>query len=632
MNFDFLNFNTYNDNLDSLFHLYNVSVSLGNKYFDEQNYEKSIESYQKALTTNLRLINLVKENNLTESIPIDKLNYLKYKLYLSYMKQGGIIANKSNFEEALKLFENALVINPRDFQVYHKIGLCLYKLNISDAAKKFMLKCSELNPKLDEAYRTIGDILHFKEKNSLAAIEYYEKYIELNQSNYLVYNMLGYLYSNYRNINQALEYYKTALSLKPDVPTIINDILLCTLKKPGLSQKDIYETTLELINSYLKYIKFDESKVYTHKKPNNPNKKLHIGYISADFRHHAVMYFIEPILKNHNKDKFTISCYSNVQSEDGKTKICRSLVHHFKEIKNLSNKEIAELIKKDRVDILVDLTGHTGHSKTLALAYKPAPIQAVYCGYPNTTGLSAIDYILTDRITIKEDEELFFSEKPAFIDFGYECYNIHHEDFPEITPLPALKNEYITFGFFNCLSKVNDSLMKLWADLLKTVPNSKLLLHRSTLGEVKKKEIIDKMEEFGIKEDRLILKNDKAKHYNFIEQADIALDAFPYNGTTTTIDSLYMGLPVICIYGEGPTQRSSARINTYMGLTEFIAKDKEEFVNIAASIANDIEKLKELRATLRDRFKNSSLVDHKGFTESLENTYMKMWQKYIESK
>lgn len=614
---------------------YKINITLGEKYFNEKQYEKAVKYYDLALKNYLYTLNIFKENNIEYDIEEhnNKINHIKSKIAQSLCEHGNFHAASKNYESAVNSYKEALLLDNKNYMLYFKIGQSLQNLRAIDLAADFYSKASSLNPGFDEPYRLMGDLYSFYEnKNYFKAIENYEKYSAITKTNPFLYSQLGYLYGVSGFVEKSLKYLNAALALKPDLEVALNNLLLNSLKNPAYSQEDIYKINKTSSENFLKAINIDTGKHLHHSNTVNKNRKLHIGYISAAFYHNVIMYYLEPIFENYDKKQFTVTCYSNVLNPDAKTERCKSLVDKFKDTSSLNFKDLATLINKDKVDILIDLDGHTADSKIFTLAYKPAPIQAIYCGYPNTTGLSTMDYIFTDRITVKEEESKFFTEQPFYLDFSYECYKIHEADFPSVLPLPALENKYITFGSFNCLSKINTQLITLWAKILKAVPSSKMLIHRVSLEDYRKNDIINQFKENGINEDRLILSNEKIGHYNMMNKADIVLDTFPYNGTTTTIDSIMMGLPVICIYGDAMQKRPSSRINTKLGLTELIAKNEEEYIKIAVDLSSDINKLQELRMSLRDKFKNSPICDHKGVTKGLENAYIQMWHAWCDKQ
>ena len=599
-----------------------IDYYLGDKYLKNNNFIKAVEHLKKALEI---------LNNLSDLSNSEKLTDIKLKLTISHDALAQKAFNDKDFSEAINNFKESLFYSPDNHIIYFNIGLCFYESGETNFAVKFLEKSIQLNSGHKDAHKLLADIYYHK-KSYFKAMKSYEAYWEFDNNDLNINKRLGHICSITGYTDKCLKYFNKAVQLNPTSPTDLNNLLISSLKNPAFSQKDIYNLSKNAVENYLKISEINTNINVTHKNIPEKNKKIHIGYLSADFYSHAVIRFFEPVLINYDKNRFSVTCYSNVQNPDHITQRCRGYVDNFKEVKNLNDKELAELIKNDEIDILVDLSGHSGSSRILAMAYKPAPIQITYLGYPNTSGLSTIDYILTDKMTIIDGDKAFLEETPYALEFGYECYNYNEKIFIDVEPLPAIKNDYVTFGYFNCLSKFNYELMKIFAEVLNASPTSKLLIHRLNLDEDRINQLYKEFNELGIGNDRLIIKNDKDKVLEIMNTADVALDAFPYNGTTTTIDSIIMGLPVVCIYGDAPHSRASARINTVLGLEELIAKDKDEFIKITAELANDREKLCKLREGLRHRLINSRLTDHRSFVSSLEKTYIQMWQVWCDNK
>ena len=263
--------------------------------------------------------------------------------------------------------------------------------------------------------------------------------------------------------------------------------------------------------------------------------------------------------------------------------------------------------------------------------YRPAPIQINYAaaGWPNSTGIPTIDYIFALENSILAHEESSFTEKVYHLDFGYELFE-PIDEYPDITPLPALENNYITFGYFSRPSKTHAGFLELCAEILKAVPNSKFLVHRTEFEEIIQNHWYERFSELGIDEDRLIFLNDKSEFLNIKAGADISLDSFSFNEANVTIDLFMMGVPVVCIYGDCMQSRVSARLNDAVGYPELVAKNEKEYVKIAVDLANNIEKLKEMRSSLRNRLLNSKHCDHESRYYRLEKAYTQIWHDYCD--
>jgi predicted O-linked N-acetylglucosamine transferase (SPINDLY family) len=371
---------------------------------------------------------------------------------------------------------------------------------------------------------------------------------------------------------------------------------------------------------------------HTPEQHSKHNGKLRIGYVSPDFSTHSVAYFFEPLLQHHNKDNVEVFCYYNRPKVDQTTKRLMHNADHWRSIVGLNDDQLVQLIQNDGINILVDLAGHTGKNSLTAFAYKPAPIQVTWLGYPNTTGLDAIDYRFTDDIADPVgDSEAFHSETLVRLPHGMWCYNGDTSVQPQ-TQLPYDRNDYITFGSFNNLAKVTPQVLDLWADILKAVPHSKLLLKAKQLSEDEAQQrFIELFEARGIGRDRLDLhafSKSKADHLALYGEIDIALDAFPFNGATTTCEALWMGVPVLTLRGDRHVARVGASLLHRVGLDDFVAENEEDYLARATALCQDLDHLRTLRQSMRARVEQSPLCNGPEFAANIERAFQNMWQTF----
>jgi protein O-GlcNAc transferase len=357
------------------------------------------------------------------------------------------------------------------------------------------------------------------------------------------------------------------------------------------------------------------------------DKKIRVGFLSSDFRTHSVSYFFEPLLKCINGNKFETFCYSDVEKPDVVTERLKSLAGHWIETSPLEDQAIIERIRADRIDILIDLAGHTGGNRLRVFTGHAAPIQGTWLGYPNTTGLSTIDFRLTDEISDPAGvADSLHSEKLIRLKNGFLCY-LPTENAPENGSSPQLINGYVTFGSFNNISKMSPGVIAVWARIIRRVRNSRLMLKCHNFADYATAErFIGYFADFGIARDRIEVRPvvpDTKGHLAVYNEIDIALDTFPYNGTTTTFEALWMGAPVITLSGERHAARVGAGILTRLGLPELVASSTNEYINLAEGLANNPERLEKLHLSLRRILADSSLCDPelfaKEFGAALEN-------------
>jgi predicted O-linked N-acetylglucosamine transferase (SPINDLY family) len=308
--------------------------------------------------------------------------------------------------------------------------------------------------------------------------------------------------------------------------------------------------------------------------------------------------------------------------------------HHWHNIRGKTDDDVAALIRADAIDILIDLAGHTENNRLPVFARKPAPVQVTYLGYPNTTGLRTIDYRLTDIEADPPGQEPYHTEQLVRLPHGFLCYT-SPPDAPAVTALPTSTVGHVTFGSFNNLAKMTPEVIGLWAQILKAIPGSRLVIKNKSMKDGPTRErYLALFRETGITEDRLDFVAwipEAADHLGAYAHVDIALDTFPYNGTTTTCEALWMGVPVITLAGERHAARVGVSLLTRVGLTELIAQSPEEYVKLAVELAADTERLVQLRAGMRERMKHSPLCDAKSFTRDLETAYRGMWREWCEA-
>ncbi|MCK5565376.1 MAG: hypothetical protein KAJ07_09035 [Planctomycetes bacterium] len=478
----------------------------------------------------------------------------------------------------------------------------------------------------------------------------------------LIFNELAHMEMVNGRITKAIQYQQRALDANPE-----NTELMCNLgmflfyagkKEQGIEiLRQAVEKTPDSVSArsrYLLYLHyqsnpdrqmiFDEHKKFgllhcdknfaEKKYPNttDPGRKLRIGYISPNFAIHSVAYFFEPLLDACNREKFEVFGYGNVRNPDMFTKRLKNKFDRYRNIFAQSTDKVAQTIEQDKIDILVDLAGHTDGNSLLVLAKKPAPIQATYLGYPNTTGLTTVDYRITDRASNPEGSEAFYTEQLVRLDKQFLCYR--PSEFTIKVAEPAfVKNGYITFGSFNDCRKITPHILDLWALILKRNENSHLLLkfHGGSDKSIKKY-YRNEFESRGVDPGRIELHSRKplGEHLELYSKVDIGLDTYPYNGTTITIESMWMGIPVVTLYGQTHSSRVGLSITSSVDMKQFAAANAEEYVMLATALAGNRNALAKMRNSMRGHLVACGLCDAGRFTKALENEYQKMWNKWCK--
>jgi predicted O-linked N-acetylglucosamine transferase (SPINDLY family) len=362
-----------------------------------------------------------------------------------------------------------------------------------------------------------------------------------------------------------------------------------------------------------------------------PDRKLRIGYVSPDFRTHVVAFFFEPVLARHDRKAFETVCYYNHAVVDDTTRRLRERADLWRDVAALSDADLVRLMREDQLDIVVDLAGHTAKSRLTALAQRVAPVQISWLGYPNTTGLAQMDWRITDARADPPGFEAHHTERLLRLPEVFLGYEPPPEA-PEITPPPSRLGAPLTFGVFNNFPKITDPMLALWARILDRTPGSRLRIKTASLrDEGVLRQFRDRMQRAGLALDRVELAGftpGRREHLAAIAQVDIALDTFPYHGTTTTCESLWMGVPVLTLAGDRHAARVGVSLLGHLGLTELVADSPDEYVNIAHDLASDPGKLERLRLDLRPRMQRAPLTDLAGFVHALERGYRAAWRHW----
>jgi protein O-GlcNAc transferase len=464
------------------------------------------------------------------------------------------------------------------------------------------------------------------------AVTYLKRALQIDPAFSWTYYNLGTALSDQGLLSQGELFYRRALQIKPDLSVAYSSILLLMNYSTYYTAHSVFSEHLGFENQFAKHL-YPSSLHYANDP--SPSRRLKIGYVSPDFRRHSVNYFIEPALAYHNHEHFEVFCYSDVLRPDTVTERLQRYTDQWRNIAGKPDERVAELIWKDGIDILVDLAGHTGYNRMLTFARKPAPVQISYLGYPNTTGLSAVDYRFVDAYTDPPGlTDPFYTEKLMRMPESFLCY-LPDDDSPPVGDLPALKSGHITFGSFNIFQKVSHETIALWAEILKKLPDSYLIMKSpSFYDQTTRNYATSRFLIRGIAPERIELRARMPsfrEHLDLYNRVDIGLDTYPYNGTTTTCEALWMGVPVVTLAGNTHASRVGTSLLSNIGLPELVAKTTEEYISIAVTLAKDFGRLQSLREHLRHRMTYSPLCDAKRFTTNLEMCYRKIWEIWCKS-
>jgi len=432
------------------------------------------------------------------------------------------------------------------------------------------------------------------------------------------------------NLVEAGECLRQAVKLKPDDPVAHGSLVSSMNCDPEVDNA----TLLAEHRRWAERHAPPSNTWPNHDNPPDPNRVLRVGYLSPDFRLHAVAYFMEPLLAHHNRRQVESYCYADVAAPDSMTQHLQSKAHQWRQTVNMPHEVLFNGIRQDKIDILVDLAGHMGNNRLQVFARKPAPIQVGYLGYPSTTGLPAIDYRIVDAVTNPPGEPGCHTEELVRIPDVFCCY-LGPPHLPLESAPPSQRAKSITFGSLHKLEKLNDKVVDLWCQILKDMPAARLLLGRDTLQGKTTERLLARFRQRGIDPSRILLRQANSfsfQHMQLYDEMDVSLDTFPWSGHTTACESLWMGVPIVTLRGPRFAGRMVASVLTCLGLADLIAETSEEYRRLALKLANDLPRLANLRGRLRSMMVQSPLCDGVGFAKKMEDAYRWMWRRWCEKK
>jgi protein O-GlcNAc transferase len=659
-----------------------VYFNLATAYRKLQQPERALDYYHVALglqpdyaEAHRGLANLLSDRKLRKVFSnglLDSMAHLSRALGVrpdfaqAYFEAGCLLLDQLRFKEAIPLLEKALEYKPDFALAYNNLGLAYRHLNEPEKEEIQYRQALVQDPQLAEAYCNLGLLLQSQHRNA-EALPVLQEAVRLKPDFVEGHRALGSAYQELNRLSEALEALEQALALKPDDPStyaVLAGVYLqqCRHKEAiqayrksaklapgviafhgnilmGLHYAPDFDPE-ETLREHKKWGDATQAAVAHLRRPYHRDRDLkrplRIGYISGDFKLHSVSMFFEHVYNHHDHERFQIYCYSNTPHSDMVTERMKEKADGWRDIYKIrSDVEVAELIHEDKIDILVDLAGHTAYNRLGVLALKPAPIQVTYLGYPNTTGLTLVDYRITDAYADPPGmTEKYHTEKLMRLPKSFLCYN-PVDIFPPVSELPALSAGYITFGCCNNPTKITPNVVAVWAEILKRLPNARILLKNMRYTDSSVREIFwGHFEEHGVDRQRVHLVGDRQsipEHLQIYNEIDIGLDPFPYNGTTTTCETLWGGVPVVVLAGNAHVCRVGVSILTNVGLPELVAQTPEEYVEIAVNLASDLERLRHLRHNLRDMMEKSPLRDPQGHARALEQAYRQMWKNLVAS-
>jgi predicted O-linked N-acetylglucosamine transferase (SPINDLY family) len=539
---------------------------------------------------------------------------------------GNVLMAQGDFGEAAESYRRALKPGPHSADAHYNLGNASAAQGRLDEAAALYRQALALQPGHPGSLNNLGNTLAEQGRPGEAA-GIYGQLLAVWPDFAGAHNNLGRALSALGRLQEAASAFRRGLAINPQDAEAHSNLLYLLSYDAEWDAAALFAEHLEWARQHAEA---PGTGVPPHANDPDPARRIKVGYVSPDLRDHAVAYFIEPVLACHERSRFEITCYSNNYVVDATTLRLQKHVDRWRNIAGLSDEAADALIRTDAIDILIDLSGHTAHNRLTLFARKPAPIQATWIGYSSTTGMTAMDYRLTDaNLDPIGMTERYQSEQLVRLPV-FACFQPAQQS-PEVNALPALAAGHITFACLNNFIKVTPPAIECWARVLEAVPGSRLML---LLGDAENPAARQQVEQafarHGIAPERLELvgKRPLAEYLALHHHVDIALDPFPYNGYTTSVHSLWMGVPVVTLAGNTAVSRVGVTILANAGLAELIAQSVDEYVEIARSLAQDTARLGRMRAGLRAQMQASPLIDAQALTRGLEDAYRAMWQKW----
>lgn len=581
---------------------YETWNNLGNTLFELARYDDALAAFERALT-------------------------VKPDFFQAFTNMGNVYRRQGKFDIALANSERALRANPEFADGLNNKGVILLELGRLDEAATCFEHAIRVRPTFADALVNLSNV--WRERQRLhKAVALLRQAFNHAPTNACLANNLGCSLGELGHVPEAVACYRQALVLDPSKDHPYSNLLLNLHYLPNVSPDEIWA-------EHRRFGQMFEPRYAHLRKPfsntRDPGRPLRVGYVSADFRRHSVAFFLEPAIERHDRTRIQPYCYSTVVRGDRITQKFRELVSTgWRDIVGFGPEQFAKQVRADGIDILVDLGGHTGNSRMILFATKPAPIQITWLGYPDTTGLSVMDFRLTDDIADPSGEtDHWHSETLVRFDRPFLCYR-PAPNTPLVAPSPVAEGKPFTFGSFNTMAKISSETVRLWSSILQRVPGSRLMLKNKGLNEPESREsIYERFAKCGIGAERLLVQGQLPtleSHLDLYRVMDLALDTFPYHGTTTTCEAMWMGVPVVTLAGRTHVSRVGCSILNSVGLNNFIASTPEDYVELAVRLATNWKEWIHLRMSLRDRLQSSPLMDEQDFVTNLEAAYREMWR------
>ncbi|HUO23603.1 MAG TPA: tetratricopeptide repeat protein [Caulobacteraceae bacterium] len=536
---------------------------------------------------------------------------------------AAVAQRDGDLDQAADLYERALKIRPASVEMLENLAKVRVAQERGGEAIAILRRLIELQPHSAERRRILAGFLVYVPDLG-GALDLLREAIRLEPQSGAGYDGLANALADLGHLDEAMAAYREAVRLSPDDHDAYSNMIMTLHSLPGVSAADILEDSR-------RYAARAETAPETRFSPgDDPERRLRVGYVSADFRIHPVGFFLEGVLAAHDPQKVEVRLYSDTVAPDEQTERLRAAAHGWTSIRGMSDEDARRTIQADGVDVLIDLAGHTGDNRLPMFAARAAPVQASWLGYFGTTGLSRMDYVIADDVVIAPGEEGLFSETPVRLPSPYLSWTPPREPIP-LAPPPMLNNGFVTFGCFNNPRKISAPAIAAWAEILRQVEGSRLLLKYWTFADpLCRTNFTEAFARYDVGPERLMFEglSPRAEALAAYNRIDIALDPFPFGGCTTTADTLWMGVPVLTLHGQRWSGRMSRMILSCVGLDDWAAPDVAAYVETAVRRSRDPQGLTDLRAILRGRMAASAFCDGPRLARHLEDAYRAMWRRW----
>ncbi len=525
-------------------------------------------------------------------------------------------------KEAIALLRRFVQEHPRDLDALRELGELLLQIGPMEEAFAVARRLHALEPESAQGHVKMA-MVSLVSRRLAEARHHAERAVTLGPDSARAVHALAGVLLDEGHFTEALRTYERAVALDPRDAEIHTGLLYCLHHLPESGRARLAEEHARWAERHT--FPLVRTRAFTNLP--DPERRLRIGYLSPDFREHAVMRLFKPLFEAHDRGVVQLWCYSQQPYEDAVTQRIKARADGWCKTYGLSDRQLAQRIERDGIDILVDLGGHTACGRLTAMALRPAPVQISWLGYPGPTGLPQVDARFTDEVTDPPDLERPGTERLLFIEGGMNAFR--PPPAPEVFPLPAQRNGFVTFGTINRPTKLNESVVALWGAVLHACPEARLRIEHSYLKGEPGERLRAAFVAQGVAERvDLVHETAQGRHLEAYRAIDIALDPFPWNGCVTTCEALWMGVPVLAIEGRAWADRLSASVLVHAGLGDWVAKDRADYVRIAVQRARDIEGLAALRATLRERFAASPAMDGARLARGIEAHYRALWREW----